>query len=140
MYKNIILPYDFGNSFENVPDQLIKLTDPDENAMITIFNVITEDEMSSDVKFNGKRFNEIVEDKKKELKPFTDKLDELNLTYQVRFETGRVIPTLMNEIKNNDYDMVVMSNKRSRREIKHVLGQVTHKIAKRINIPVMIVK
>ena len=140
MYKNIILPYDFGNSFENVPDQLIKLTDPDENAMITIFNVITEDEMSSDVKFNGKRFNEIVEDKKRELKPFTDKLDELNLTYQVRFETGRVIPTLMNEIKNNDYDMVVRSNKRSKREIKHVLGQVTHKIAKRINIPVMIVK
>ena len=140
MYKNIILPYDFGNSFENVPDQLIKLTDPDENAMITIFNVITEDEMSIDVKFNGKRFNEIVEDKKRELKPFTDKLDELNLTYQVSFKIGRVIPTLMNEIKNNDYDMVVMSNKRSKREIKHVLGQVTHKIAKRINIPVMIVK
>ena len=59
MYKKILLPYDFGNSFENVPDQLVKMTEGILDAKITIFNVITESEMSSDVKFNGKRFNSI---------------------------------------------------------------------------------
>lgn len=140
MYKKILLPYDFGNSFDNVPDQLAKLTENSEDAVITIFNVITENEMSSDVKFNGKRFNAITEDKKKELKPFTDELDKRGLQYEIRFEAGRVINELLTEIKNNDYEIVVMSNKRSKRDIKHVLGHVTHKVAKRVNTPVMIIK
>ena len=140
MYKNILLPYDFGNSFDNVPKELDKLTSDDEKSIITIFNIITENEMSSDVKFNGKRFNEIVEEKKNLLKSFTDELDKLNLNYEIRFEVGRVIPQLLKEINAHDYDMIVMSNKRSKRDIKHVLGHVTHKIAKRVNAPVMIVK
>src|SRR5690625_5414294 len=91
MYKKILLPYDFGNSFENVPGQLAKMTENSEGAIITIFNVITENEMSSDVKFNGKRFNQIKEDKIKEMKPFTDELEKRDLEYEVRFEVGRVI-------------------------------------------------
>lgn len=140
MYKTILLPYDFGNSFENVPDQLAKMTENSEGAKITIFNVITENEMSSDVKFNGKRFNAIAEEKRKQLKPFTDELDKRNLAYEIRFEVGRVITELLNEINNHDYEVVVMSNRRSKRDIKHVLGHVTHKIAKRVNVPVMIIK
>lgn len=140
MYKKILLPYDFGNSFDNVPDQLSKMTENSEGAFITIFNVITENEMSSDVKFNGKRFNAITEDKKKALKPFTDELEKRGLKYELRFEVGRVVNELLTEIKNNDYEVVVMSNRRSKMDIKHVLGNVTHKVAKRVNIPVMIVK
>lgn len=140
MYKKILLPYDFGNSFDNVPDQLAKMTENSEGASITIFNVITENEMSSDVKFNGKRFNAIMEDKTKTLKPFTDELDKRRLQYELRFEVGRVVNELLTEIKNNDYEVVVMSNRRSKMDIKHVLGHVTHKIAKRVNIPVMIIK
>lgn len=140
MYKKILLPYDFGNSFENVPDQLVKMTEGILDAKITIFNVITESEMSSDVKFNGKRFNSITEDKLQEMKPFTDELDKRGLQYEVRFEAGRVITELLSEINNNDYEVIVMSNKRSRRDIKHVLGHVTHKVAKRVNTPVMIIK
>src|SRR5699024_1753342 len=140
IYKTILLPYDFGNSFENVPDQLAKMTENSEGAKITIFNVITENEMASDVKFNGKRFNAIAEEKRKQLKPFTDELDKRNLAYEIRFEVGRVITELLNEIKNHEYEVVVMSNRRSKRDIKHVLGHVTHKIAKRVNVPVMIIK
>src|SRR5699024_5493196 len=46
MYKNILLPYDFGNSFSNVPDELVKLTGQNEDAVITIFNVISETEQA----------------------------------------------------------------------------------------------
>ena len=140
MYKKILLPYDFGNSFENVPGQLAKMSENSEGAIITIFNVITENEMSSDVKCNGKRFNQIKEDKIKEMKPFTDELEKRDLEYEVRFEVGRVINELLTEINNHDYEVVVMSNKRSKRDIKHVLGHVTHKVAKRVNTPVMIIK
>lgn len=140
MYKKILLPYDFGNTFDNIPEQLAKMTENSEDSMITIFNVISDSEMSSDVKFNGKHFSSIAKDQLEKLKPFMNQLDELGLRYDVKFEGGRVITELLKEIKENDYDIVVMSNKRAKRDIQHVLGDVTHKIAKRVNTPVMIVK
>lgn len=140
MYKEILLPYDFGNSFINVPEQLVNLTNGDENSVITIFNVISENEMADNVKYQGKHFDDIANDKVEDLKPFTEKLDELGLNYNIKIKTGRVVQELLKEINENDYEIVVMSNKRSKIDIKHVLGHVTHKIAKRVNTPVMIVK
>lgn len=140
MYENILLPYDFGNSFSNVPEQLKKLTGSNPEHMITIFNIISESEHANSVRYDGKHFDTIVEEKKEFLKPFTDQLEALGLNYQIQFESGLIMKTLLKEIRNNDYDIVVMSNKRSKRDIKHVLGHVTHKIAKRVNTPVVIVK
>lgn len=140
MYKRILLPYDFGNTFDNVPEQLVKLTQSSDDAVITIFNVVTGNEMMGDVRFNGKHFSQMTEERLERLKPFTDKLDELGLNYEVHFEAGSVIPELRTKIKENDYDIIVMSNKRAKREVQHVLGDVTHKIAKRVNIPVLIIK
>lgn len=140
MYKNILLPYDFGNSFSNVPEQLVKLTKNADKTQITVFNVISESEQVNYTKYHGKHFEEITKDKNEDLKVFTNQLDELGLNYKTKFTAGRVVTELLNEIKENDYDLIVMSNKRSKRDIKHVLGHVTHKVAKRVNIPVLIIK
>ena len=140
MYKNILLPYDFGNSFDNVPDQLVKLTDNSKDSMITIFNVISENEMADNVKYQGKHFDDIAKERVGDLKHFTDELDARGLNYKIYFETGRILAELQKEIESNEYEIVVMSNKRSKMNIKYVLGHVTHKVAKRANIPVMIIK
>ena len=55
MYKNILVPFDFGNSFTNVPDELVKLTRGNEEAKVTVFNVIPENEMADNVKFQGRQ-------------------------------------------------------------------------------------
>ncbi|UXR71511.1 universal stress protein [Staphylococcus sp. IVB6240] len=140
MYNNILVPYDFGNSFNNVPEQLVNLTQGNENSNIVIFNVISETELANYVRYQGKHFEEVVKEKEEELKPFLEKLDELNLSYSVKFTTGAATKEIVVEVEKGDYDLVVMSNKRSEVDIKHVLGHVTHKIAKRVNIPVLIVK
>ena len=140
MYKKILLPYDFGNSFTNVPEQLVNLTNSNENSVITIFNVISENEMADNVKYHGKHFDDIKKEKIEDLKPFTNQLEELGLNYNIKIKTGRVVQELLKEINENDYEIVVMSNRRSKMDIKHVLGHVTHKVAKRVNTPVMIIK
>ena len=141
MYKNILVPYDFGNSFKNVPEQLEKLTkDSGEDATITVFNVISERELESYVKYQGKHFEDLTADKEKDLAPFYEGLDAVGLKYETKFKTGRATREIINEINAGDYEIVLMSNQRSERDIKHVLGHVTHKVAKRVNIPVLIVK
>ncbi|MBI5974474.1 universal stress protein [Staphylococcus canis] len=140
MYQNILVPYDFGNSFKNIPEQLVNLTRANDDYRIVIFNVISEMELANYVRYQGKHFDEVVKEKEEEIKPFLETLDEQSLKYEVKFTTGTATKTIVEEIENHPYDIVVMSNKRSEIDIKHVLGHVTHKIAKRVNIPVMIVK
>ncbi|UXR78190.1 MULTISPECIES: universal stress protein [unclassified Staphylococcus] len=140
MYNNILVPYDFGNSFKNVPEQLVNLTHANDKSNIVIFNVISETELANYVRYQGKHFDDVVKEKEEELKPFLDKLEALNLAYKVKFTTGAATKEIVTEVEQGDYDLVVMSNKRSEMDIKHVLGHVTHKIAKRVNIPVLIVK
>ena len=140
MYKNILVPFDFGNSFTNVPDELVKLTRGNEEAKVTVFNVIPENEMADNVKFQGKHFDDITKERIEDMDFFKKELDSRPLNYEFKFKSGHVIASLKEEIDNGNYDVVVMSNKRSRMQIKHVLGHVTHKIAKRVNIPVIIIK
>ncbi|MFD2829977.1 universal stress protein [Corticicoccus populi] len=140
MYKRILLPYDFGNSFEKVPEQLQKLTDNQKDAEVVVFNIITEGELSNYVRYQGKHLEDAVAEKENDLIPFKEKLEEIGINYSTKFKSGNITHELLKEIRENDYDIVVMSNKRSKRDIKHVLGHVTHKIAKRVNTPVLIIK
>ncbi|AJC95199.1 universal stress protein [Staphylococcus hyicus] len=140
MYENVLVPYDFGNSFKNVPEQLKKLTQGAATYQIVIFNVISETELANYVRYQGKHFEDVVEEKKEEMRPFLNTLDDQGLKYQIKFTTGSPTHEIVNEIEGYAYDIVVMSNKRAEMDIKHVLGHVTHKIAKRVNVPVLIVK
>src|SRR5699024_4097504 len=96
--------------------------------------------MADNVKYQGKHFDDIAKDRVEDLKPFTDKLDECGLKYNIHFATGRILAELKKEMETNDYEIVVMSNKRPKKYIKHAVGHDPHKVAKRANIPVMIIK
>lgn len=140
MYEHVLVPYDFGNSFKNVPEQLKKLTQGTSTYKIVIFNVISENELANYVRYQGKHFEDVVQEKKEEMRPFLKTLEDQGLDYQIKFTTGNPTNEIVNEIEGEGYDIVVMSNKRSEVDIKHVLGHVTHKIAKRVNVPVLIIK
>ncbi|PTG98913.1 universal stress protein [Staphylococcus chromogenes] len=140
MYEHVLVPYDFGNSIKNVPEQLKKLTQGASTYKIVIFNVISENELANYVRYQGKHFEDVVQEKKEEMRPFLKTLEDQGLDYQIKFTTGSPTNEIVNEIEGEGYDIVVMSNKRSEVDIKHVLGHVTHKIAKRVNVPVLIIK
>ncbi|MFQ3872333.1 universal stress protein [Staphylococcus sp. Mo2-1] len=140
MYKKILLAYDFGNTFDNVPKELQNLTVGVDDAEITIFNVISEGELQTSVRYDGKHFEELANEKGKELDPFVQKLEDLGLNVRVRFSTGYIKQSILQEVEENHYDIIVMSNKRAKSDIKNVLGNVTHKIANSANLPVLIIK
>jgi universal stress protein G len=47
MYKNILLAYDFENSFTNVPKAIENLSGGQNDATVTIYNVISDAELQS---------------------------------------------------------------------------------------------
>lgn len=139
MYKNILLAYDFDNSFNNVPEELKNLTACVDNAEITVFHVIPESELETSVRYDNKHFEDLAREKSELLKPFVNKLEDLDLNVNIKFKTGYIKNSILSEIKEHNYDIIVMSNTRTKSDIKNILGNVTHKIASNVDTPVLIV-
>ena len=132
MFKNILLPYDFENDFSAIPDYLEKVTD--EDSVVVIYHVVTENDLAISVKYYNKHKEDIIREKEKKLTPFLRELEKRDIkdTILEKITSG--------DINNGEFDLVIMSNHRVDLNIKHVLGDVTHKIAKRSSVPVLIVK
>ncbi|HJF22276.1 universal stress protein [Mammaliicoccus lentus] len=143
MFNNVLLPYDFGNDFSSIPAQLEKVVDKDST--VIIYHVVTENDLATSVKYYNKHSNDIAKEKEEQLAPFLQELDERGIRYKVEIEFGPIKDTILEkinkgDIESGDFDLVIMSNHRVSLNIKHVLGDVTHKIAKRSPVPVLIVK
>ena len=143
MNKNILLPYSFENDFDNIPENLAKLVE--ETSTVVIHNVMTENDLLASVRYENKHKEDIIKEREEALAPFLEKLKALGINYKVAIEFGPVKDTILERIQFGDidvgeFDLVVMSNHRVSIDIKHVLGDVTHKVAKRSPIPVLIVK
>ena len=140
MYNNILLAYDFDNSFNNVPKEIENLAAGRDNVTVTIYNVISEAELQSSVRYNNKHLEDIAEEKEQQLHPFIDELEAIGVHVKVKFSSGPIKQTLLKELKDSTYDIIVMSNKRDKANLGNVLGNVTHKIANSAEIPVLIIK
>ncbi|WP_436862543.1 universal stress protein [Staphylococcus caeli] len=139
MYNKILLAYDFDNSFNNVPKELRNLTTGTDNAEITIFNVIPESDLEASVRYDNKHFEDLAKEKNEQLAPFAQEIENLGLKVDVKFSTGYIKQSILSEVEDNNYDIIVMSNTREKSDIKNILGNVTHKIASNVSIPVLIV-
>ena len=140
MYNNILLAYDFDNSFHNVPKELANLTANNTQATVTILNVIPEIDLQKSVRYDNKHYEELVEEKADQLRPFVKELEDIGLEVNIRFTAGSIKQGILKEIEDNGYDIIVMSNKRPKPGLKDVLGNVTHKIANAAPSPVLIIK
>lgn len=115
------------------------LTNGVENAEVTVFNVIPESELETSVRYDNKHFEDLANEKNEVLSPFIQQLEALDLTVTVKFSAGYIKQAILTEVKENAYDIIVMSNTREKSDIKNILGNVTHKIASNVDIPVLIV-
>ena len=140
MYNNILLAYDFDNSFTNVPKEIESLAAGRDNVTVTLYNVISEAELQSSVRYNNKHLEDIAEEKEHQLHPFIEELEATGVSVNVKFSSGPIKQTLLKELKDSAYDIIVMSNKRDNANLGNVLGNVTHKIANSAEIPVLIIK
>ncbi|MCP6640240.1 universal stress protein, partial [Klebsiella pneumoniae] len=84
--------------------------------------MISETELANYVRYQNKHFEEVTKEKEVDMKPFIQILEDKGMNYEIVFTTGSPTIEILDELEKNHYDIVVMSNKRSRIEIKHVLG------------------
>ena len=139
MYKNILLAYDFENSFTNVPKAIENLSGGQNDATVTIYNVISDAELQSSVRYDNRHVEDLTDKKKERLQPFVEQLQSTGVQVNIKFSSGPIRNRILGELGTNKYDVVVMSNKRDKANLGNVLGNVTHKVANNSPVPVHIV-
>lgn len=78
--------------------------------------------------------------RRKKLLPIEEKLKVNKLSYKIKILHGEPGPTIVDYANKGRFDLVIVGSRGLNSLQEMVLGSVSHKIAKRVQCPVLIVK
>ncbi|MDK7113617.1 universal stress protein [Staphylococcus pettenkoferi] len=137
MFKNILLGVDTQLTNEKALKEVSKLAG--EGTVVTILNAISEQDAQASIK-SGIHLDKLTEQRSKGLAPTRQALEDYGIEYEEMIVRGNAKEKLVKQVNSGKYDIVVLSNRKAEDKKKFVLGSVSHKVAKRAHIPVLIVK
>lgn len=137
MYKKILLGVDTQLKNEKALEEVSKLAADD--AVVTILNAINEQDAQASIKA-GVHLDKITEERSKRLEKTRNILESYGIDYDQIIVRGNAKEELLKHANSGKYEIVVLSNRKVEEKKKFVLGSVSHKVAKRATIPVLIVK
>jgi nucleotide-binding universal stress UspA family protein len=139
MFKRILLASDGSGHSVRAAKKAAELAKLNADSEITVVYVIDGQTSKEDVLHNPDRT--VVEEKRKmRLQPVTSLLNSENLNFKLEKLLGEPGPAIVDFANKNEFDVVVVGSRGLNGLQEMVLGSVSHKVAKRVKAPVMIVK
>ncbi|MCG3419941.1 universal stress protein [Oceanobacillus jordanicus] len=138
MFKRILLAVDGSEHSIRSANYAIELAEK-FNGVINVVYVVDGNKAKSDVLHATDKFalKKMRNDKLKAVKELLNKTD---IQYEIKILHGEAGPTLVNYANNNEIDGVVLGSRGLNNLQTFILGSVSHKVAKRVECPVLIVK
>ncbi|CAD7359499.1 MULTISPECIES: universal stress protein [Staphylococcus] len=137
MHKNILLAVDTDLKNTKALQEVVKLSG--KTTTVTMLNIIAEQDAQASVKM-GTHIDELKHIRHTQMAPTRETLEEHGIQYEEVIERGNPKEKIVTYANSGQYDIVVLSNRKAEAAQKFVLGSVSHKVAKRAKIPVLIVK
>lgn len=137
MYKNILLGVDTHLKNEKALKEVSKLAG--EDTVVTILNAISEQDAQASIKA-GVHIDKLTDKRDQGLEKTRNILEDYGIDYDQIIVRGNAKDELLKHANSGKYEIVVLSNRKAEEQKKFVLGSVSHKVAKRASIPVLIVK
>jgi nucleotide-binding universal stress UspA family protein len=139
MYKRILLASDGSEHSLRAADQAIELAKCTPDSYVEVVYVIDSSKAKSDVLQNWNNHG-VADVRRERIKETEAKAKDADISYELKFLRGEPGPTIVKHANENEFDVVVVGSRGLNALQEMVLGSVSHKIAKRINCPVLIVK
>lgn len=139
MYNNILLAADGSENSLRAAQEAIKIASLDEKCVIEVVIVIDFSQVKNEV-LHAKGKEELELLRRKKLLPIEDKLKYSNLSYKIKTLRGEPGPIIVEYANKGNFDLVIVGSRGLNSLQEMVLGSVSHKIAKRVECPVLIVK
>lgn len=139
MYKKILLASGGSDHSLAAADHAFGLAKASDDCVVEIVYVADNSKSKADVLQNWNKIgiNDIHREK---VRPTEEKAELAGVKYEVKILKGEPGPTLVKYINENKFDLVVLGSRGLNTVQEMVLGSVSHKVAKRSECPVMIVK
>lgn len=139
MFHKILLAADGSDHSVRAAKKAAELAILSGDCEITVVYVIDGQTSKEDILHNPDR--SVVEEKRRlRLQPVTSLFNSEDLNFKLEKLLGEPGPAIVEYANKNDFDVVVVGSRGLNGLQEMVLGSVSHKVAKRVKAPVMIVK
>ncbi|SHP80862.1 Conserved protein of uncharacterised function, iron-regulated TB15.3 [Mycobacteroides abscessus subsp. abscessus] len=139
MYKKIMLATDGSEHAKRAADNAIHIASCTKDSLMEIVYVVDADKAKSDVLSNWNSAD--IGDKRRDrLKEVERLAKQSNVDYKTTILHGEPGPTIVDYANKHQFDVVIIGSRGLNGLQEFVLGSVSHKVAKRANCPVLIVK
>jgi nucleotide-binding universal stress UspA family protein len=136
MFKKILLASDGSEHAIRAAEKAVYLASANTGSTIEIIYVIDASTSKADVLHSTNP----EQSRKQRLLKTEDILEKSNTDYKVTVLHGEAGPTIVDYTNKNKFDLVVIGSRGLNTLQEMVLGSVSHKVAKRVDCPVLIVK
>ncbi|WP_096202041.1 universal stress protein [Bacillus sp. FJAT-45350] len=137
MFTKILLATDGSEYALRAANKAIEVAKCNPEATIHIALVV--DSSKSDVL---QTWNTIgaQDNRNEKVRPTVEKVKDAGVNYEVEFLRGDPGPSIVKHANENNFEIVVLGSRGRNRLQELVLGSVSHKVAKRANCAVLIIK
>ena len=139
MYKQIILACDGSEHALRATEHATYIAKCSEETNVEVVYVVDNRTAKSDIIQGQTDLETISASRKDKLKEIEGLLKE-NISYTITILHGDPGDTIVQYVNTGDIDLVIAGSRGLNTLQEMVLGSVSHKIAKRVKCPVMIVK
>ncbi|PMC38111.1 universal stress protein [Bacillus sp. UMB0899] len=139
MFKKILLAADGSIHSLRAADKAIEIATLTPQAFVDVVYVVDSKTSKEDVLQNWNKLD--TETKRREKMAFIEqKAKQHHVNYAIKIIRGEPGPMIVKVANEHQYDLVVIGSRGLNLMQEMVLGSVSHKVAKRVKCPVLIVK
>ncbi|PLR95296.1 universal stress protein [Bacillus sp. T33-2] len=139
MYKKILLATDGSEHSKRAAENAINIAKSSPGSKIEVVYVVDPDKVKSDVLKNWNAAD-LRDQRKGRMKDVERMAQQSGVSYEIIILHGEPGPEIVEYANKNHIDIVVIGSRGLNVLQEFVLGSVSHKVAKRANCPVLIVK
>ncbi|PEE44064.1 universal stress protein [Bacillus pseudomycoides] len=140
MYKQIILACDGSEHAIRAAKHAVHISTLSKEVTVEVVYVVDSRTAKSDIIQGQTNIETISASRKDRLKEIESLLQQEEISYKITILHGDPGNTLVQYVNTGDIDLVIVGSRGLNTLQEMVLGSVSHKIAKRVKCPVMIVK
>jgi len=139
MFQKILLAWDGSEHSKRAAEKAVELTKIGEESLLEIIYVLDGEKAKSEVLQNWNSAD-IQDLRLKKFQWIEDFANESGIKYSTKTLYGEPGPSIVKYANKENVDLVIIGSRGLNALQEFVLGSVSHKVAKRANCPVMIVK
>jgi len=139
MYKRILVAVDGSVHSKRAASHAVFLASASPGAHVTLLYVLDYDKTRTDV-IHSLSSEELHIDRKNKIMPIKELFTDKGIPSEIKLLHGEAGPVIVEHANKENYDVVVIGSRGLNTLQEMVLGSVSHKVAKRVHSPVLLIK